>query len=99
MNPELRRYIRESILDRAAIRHIQTMLPDDAELDRWLEQTAADYEGNEFVCLVIAALGAGRQVDARHLAIPVCLPWITRIGGCLSIGVTAKRAMPEPTRW
>jgi len=64
---ELRRYIHASILDRAAIRHIQSKLPDDAELDRWLEQTAADYAATEFLCLVLAALDAGRQIDARHL--------------------------------
>ena len=68
MDPELRRYIRETTLNRAAIRHIQTMLPDDTELDAWLEQTATDYAGDEFLCLVIAALGAGREVQARHLA-------------------------------
>ncbi len=68
MDPELRRYIHETTLNRAAIRHIQTMLPDDTELDAWLEQTATDYAGDEFVCLVIAAFGAGREVHARHLA-------------------------------
>ncbi len=68
MNPELRRYIRETTLNRAAIRHIQTMLPDNTELDAWFEQTAADYAGDEFLCLVIAALDAGREVHARHLA-------------------------------
>jgi hypothetical protein len=68
MDPTLRRYINESIFDRATIQHIQTTLPDDAELDRWLEETAADYAGNEFVCLALAALDAGRQIDARHLA-------------------------------
>jgi hypothetical protein len=62
------RYIHETTLNRAAIRRIQTMLPDDTELDAWLEQTATDYAGDEFLCLVIAALGAGRDVQARHLA-------------------------------
>jgi len=60
---ELRRYIHRSILDRPAIRHIQSKLPDDAELDRWLEQTAADYAATEFLYLVLAALDAGRQID------------------------------------
>src|SRR5947209_14663645 len=68
MDPALRRYIHESILDRAAIQHIQSKLPDDLELDRWLEQAAADYAGDEIVCLVIAALAAGRTIDARPLA-------------------------------
>jgi SEC-C motif len=67
MDPALRRYIHESVLDRAAIQHIQSQLPDDVELDRWLEQAAADYAGDEMLCLVIAALGAGRRIDARHL--------------------------------
>src|SRR3989442_15290835 len=67
MDSELRRYIRESNFDGVAIQHIQSKLPDDAELDRWLEQAAADYAGDEFVCLVIAALGAGREINARHL--------------------------------
>jgi hypothetical protein len=51
MDPALRRYINESIFDRATVQHIQTTLPDDAELYQWLEETAADYAGNEFVCL------------------------------------------------
>jgi hypothetical protein len=67
MDPELRRYIHESNFDRAAFRHIQSRLPDDAELDRWLEQTAADYAGDEFLWLVLAALDSGRQIDAHHL--------------------------------
>jgi len=40
MDRELRRYIHETTLNRAATRHIQTMLADDTELDAWLEQTA-----------------------------------------------------------
>src|SRR5579884_1416522 len=67
MDPELRRYINESVLDRAMIQHIQSKLPDDAELDCWFEQTAADYAANEFLCLALAALDAGRRIDARHL--------------------------------
>ena len=41
---------------------------DGAELDRWLEQAAADYANNEFIFLVIAAIAAGREIHARHLA-------------------------------
>ena len=68
MDPELRRYLQQSSLDQHAIRHVESMLPDGAELDRWLEQAAADYANNEFIFLVIAAIAAGREIHARHLA-------------------------------
>jgi hypothetical protein len=67
MDPELRRYIQQSSFEQAAIRHVRTMLPDETELDRWLEQTAGDYACDEFIFLLVAAMAAGRAIHARHL--------------------------------
>src|SRR2546428_10849749 len=68
MDLELRRYIQNATFDQASLRHVQSMLPDDAELDRWLEQMATDYAAHEFIFLTVAALADGRRIDARHLA-------------------------------
>jgi hypothetical protein len=68
MDSELRRYIQQSSLDQSTIRNVQSMLPDDAELNRWLEQRAADYACDEFLRLIIEAMAVGRDVHARHLA-------------------------------
>jgi hypothetical protein len=68
MSEELRRFIQKSEFDKRTIRQLEGMLPEPGELDRLLEQLAAEYAANEFVILVIAALSAGRTIDAKHLA-------------------------------
>jgi hypothetical protein len=67
MDPDVRQYLQTAPFERASVRHVQSILPDDAELDRWLEQLTAEYAAQEFVFLTIAALVDGRRVDARHL--------------------------------
>ena len=67
MSEELRHFIQQSTFDKRTIRQLEGMLPEASELDRLLEQLAAEYAANEFVFLVIAALAAGRTIDARHL--------------------------------
>ena len=68
MDPELRRYIHETTLNRAAIRHIQTMLPDDTELDArvrayelayQMQSAASDAVDASGATLENASLGAG----------------------------------------
>src|SRR5205823_12352863 len=60
-------FIRQALFDKRTIRQLESMLPEDRELDRLVEQLAAEYAANEFVFLVIAALAAGRSIGARHL--------------------------------
>ena len=67
MSDDLRQFIQQAAFDKRTIRQLADLLPEDGELERLLEQLAAEYAGNEFVFLMIAALHAGRRIDARHL--------------------------------
>ena len=45
---ELRQFIQRASFEKRTIRQLESMLPDDSELDRLLEQLASEYAGNEF---------------------------------------------------
>ena len=68
MNPELQQYIQhQASLDLTSIRYVRERLPDDSELDSWLEEAASAHSGHGFILLTAAAFMDGRTVDARHL--------------------------------
>src|SRR4030095_11892927 len=68
MSPELRDIIQRSRWHLGAVKAVAALLPaDDFELDRLIARAVADNEIPGFVYLVVAALGEGRPVDARHL--------------------------------
>jgi hypothetical protein len=68
MSPEMREIIQRSRWHLGAVKAVAALLPaDDLELDRLIERAVADNEIPGFVYIVVAALGEGRPVDARHL--------------------------------
>lgn len=68
MSPEMRDIIQRSRWHLGAVKAVAALLPaDDSELDRLIEQAVADNEVPGFIYIVVAALGEGRPVDARHL--------------------------------
>ena len=69
MHEPLIKRARECRFFRGALTDLAVELPaGDAALDRLLEETVARKEDAAFTHLVLAALGTGRRVDARHLA-------------------------------
>ena len=67
MDSELRQYMRQALLSQATVGYLQSRLPDDAELDRWLREATDERTPDEFIYLTLAALADGRPLDARHL--------------------------------
>jgi hypothetical protein len=68
MEEAFREFIRHADFDLASVQQVMERLPaDDAELDKIIEEAVAGLEEREFKYLSIAALLAGRPVDARHL--------------------------------
>jgi hypothetical protein len=69
MNPEIRDFIARSDYYQGAVRELAGLLPaEDAALDALIAETVAESDETEFVFVTMAALGAGRPVQARHLA-------------------------------
>ena len=94
MNPELRRLIDRTNYHQGTVRAMAALLPaDDAELDALILETLHEGGVLEFHFVVMAALGAGRSVDARHL-----VPGILRIPDANTLGLMAwnmKGDVPE----
>jgi hypothetical protein len=68
MHPELRDFIQQADFDRPSVQRVVELLPaDDAELDRYIDQTIERIDVREFRFVIVAALVAGCPVDARHL--------------------------------
>lgn len=68
MNAELRAHIDTSRWCAATVEACKALLPpDDGELDMLVEEIVADGDKMGFHFVVIAALSAGRVVQARHL--------------------------------
>jgi hypothetical protein len=62
------RRARECPFCRGSIRELADHLPADGdELSRWLEEVVRSRDERAFTHLLLAALAAGRRVDARHL--------------------------------
>lgn len=59
ISDEFRHFIQQASFDKRTVRELGGMLPEPGELDRLLEQLSAEYAGNEFIFLVVAALAAG----------------------------------------
>ncbi|MEN9576510.1 MAG: hypothetical protein RL514_4365 [Verrucomicrobiota bacterium] len=69
MSPELRLLINRSKLHHGTLREVLALLPaDDAELDELIAETVREHFQFGFAYIVLAALDAGRTVQARHLA-------------------------------
>ena len=68
MNAELRAHIDTSRWCKATVEACKALLPsDDKELNALVDEVVADGDGMGFHFIVIAALAAGRVVQARHL--------------------------------
>nr|WP_294225581.1 SEC-C metal-binding domain-containing protein [Prosthecobacter sp.] len=68
MNDDLRTLIDTSRWCQASVNAFKPLLPpDDGELDALVEEIVADGDGMGFHFVVIAAISAGRVVQARHL--------------------------------
>ena len=69
MQPELRQLIHRSKLHHGTLRDVGALLPaGDAELDELIAETVREHFQFGFAYIVLAALDAGRTVQARHLA-------------------------------
>ena len=69
MNPELREFIEQARFCRASVQRVAELLPPvDAELDALIAEIAGENNPKAFLHVVVAALGQGRRVEARHLA-------------------------------
>jgi SEC-C motif len=95
MNPELRQFIAESQFCRAAVQRVAELLPpDDAELDGVIAETVRENNAKALFHVLVAALGAGRRVEAKHLATGATL-----LGHPVWLGSILMKVhgdMPEP---
>ena len=68
MHTELQQFIEQAQYYLGALQELAPLLPaDDAELDALIAEAVAASHQKEFVFVVMAALGANRPVQARHL--------------------------------
>jgi hypothetical protein len=68
MSPELRQFIDQSLFCRAAVQRVAELLPpDEAGLDGVIAETVRENNPKALFHVLVAALGAGRRVDAHHL--------------------------------
>lgn len=83
MHPEVRELIDRSSYHQGAVLEVRALLPpDDAELDRWLEEVVRERDQVGFLFLLMAAQSAERKVDARHLVGGTVLMPDVRTLGC-----------------
>jgi hypothetical protein len=69
MQPELRQFIEQTQFQHAVVQQVVKLLPaDDMELDELLAEVVASNNLKWFMYVFVAAAGAGRRVEARHLA-------------------------------
>jgi hypothetical protein len=70
MNTELREFIEQSQFCRAAVQRVAELLPpDDTELDGVIAETVRENNPKALLHVLVAALGGGRRVEAKHLAL------------------------------
>jgi hypothetical protein len=86
MDPAVRNLIDQPFPHLKIYQEIGALLPaDDAELDRWFAELVDASDSLGFMALGVAALGANRSVDGRHLvhgaflltdiALLICFAW------------------------
>ena len=69
MQPELRQFIEQTQFQHAVVQQVVKLLPaDDMELDELLAEVVASNNLKWFMYVFVAAAGAGRRMEARHLA-------------------------------
>jgi hypothetical protein len=70
MNAELREFIEQAQFCRAAVQRVAELLPpDDKELDGVIAETVRENNPKALLHVLVAALGGGRRVEAKHLAL------------------------------
>ena len=95
MNPELRQFIEQSLFCRAAVQRVAELLPpEEAGLDDVIAETVRENNPKAFFHVLVAALGAGRRVDAKHLATGATLLGHAMWLGSILLKVHGE--MPEP---
>ena len=68
MDAQLQQYFKDTPIFRSTVERVADMLPaDDAALDALIGEIVHDCDAKAFHFVVIAALGRGRPVDAKHL--------------------------------
>jgi len=95
MQPEIREFLDHTRFHAASVRELARMLPaDDVELDAMIETAARENDLDGFLPLVIAALHAGRKVDAHHLAQGAALMYANIWIGLAAFHMTGDVAEP-----
>jgi hypothetical protein len=70
MNPELRQFIEQAQFCRASVQRVAELLPpEDTELDGVIAETVRENNPKALLHVLVAALGGGRRVEAKHLAL------------------------------
>ena len=104
METELRQFIEQSLFCRAAVQRVAELLPpDDAGLDGVIADTVRENNPKALFHVLVAALGAGRRVEAKHLTTgatllghPVWLGSITVLLGLTLIDAALLWLLPVP---
>jgi hypothetical protein len=69
MSPELRQFIEQAQFCRAVVQRVAELLPpEEAELDGVIAETVRENNPKSLLHVLVAAVGAGRRVEAKHLA-------------------------------
>jgi len=70
MSPELRQFIEQAQFCRASVQRVAELLPpEEAELDGVIAETVRENNAKALLHVLVAALGGGRRVEAKHLAL------------------------------
>jgi len=95
MSPELRQFIDQSLFCRAAMQRVAELLPpDEAGLDDVIAETVRENNPKALFHVLVAALVAGRRVEAKHLAAGATLLGHPMWLGSILMKVHGE--MPEP---
>lgn len=95
MQAELQQFIEQADYYQGSVRELAPMLPaDDAALDALIGETVAASDQLAFVFIVMAALGANRPVQARHLARGTMLMPDKHMLGLIAVHLTGDIAGP-----
>jgi len=95
MNAELRQFIEQTQFHHAVVQQVVKLLPaEEGELDELLTEVVASNNLKWFMYVFVAAAGAGRRVDARHLARGAMMfPYYTWLG---KVAVRMQGDIVEP---
>jgi SEC-C motif len=95
MNTELREFIEQAQFCRASVQRVAELLPpDEMELDGVIAETVHENNPKALLHVLVAALGGGRRVEAKHLTTGATL-----LGHAMWLGsilMKVQGEMPEP---